>query len=268
MINLYQIVRVFCPIIFSALLFAVVPFSVLALTYSNSYDSGGNLTESRVSTNSTYSGRDSQGRDTFMDYGCSGSCSGYGDNISFRGGGGQGGGSGSSNYYPRSPTGSNGDGGSGGGACDGNECDAPVCVTSTCNTSATNYCKVAIRGTRSSCDFSGGFSVAPICRVTAPSAPADTTCVNYPLDQDTALVLDPTIVRTGNETTISWDLGDMNYPPACTLTGHGLDTFVFKPEDKTGSTVVTVTGPHQYTLTCGTSEVRKDIRVLPVLYES
>lgn len=74
---------------------------VHATTYSNTYDSEGNLTSSSVTTGSTYVGTDDDGNHVHMDYGCAGDCDPNDPNINFRVGSSDNGDGGSS--YPAFP---------------------------------------------------------------------------------------------------------------------------------------------------------------------
>lgn len=131
----------------------------------------------------------------------------------------------------------------------------PSCSTPTLCGSAPNFCGQTGPGTRTSCSA---------CTATVPP---NTLCTSLPLDPDNALDISPTLVRTGSDVAISWDLGQ-NYPPNCTLSGKGFESFTFASTDSTGTRSVLVAGPHQYTLECGTSIIRQEVRVLPILYES
>ncbi|MFT5849934.1 MAG: hypothetical protein ACI9H6_000762 [Patiriisocius sp.] len=140
------------------------------------------------------------------------------------------------------------------GVCSGGS--PPSDYIGSCSSPA-NYCGMVNSSARIRCD-----------NVCIGSTPANTLCTGLPLDADDALVISPSIVREGDDITISWDLG-MNYPPVCTLTGsHISPTFSFGAGDRTGSMTITVTGPHQYTLSCGSSEVIKTVRILPALFET
>lgn len=97
--------------------------------------------------------------------------------------------------------------------------------------------------------------------------PADEACTNLDLPDD-ALVIEPPIVRTGDDIAVSWNLG-LNYPSNCTIEGPGIDVTFTGPEDATGTVEgITVTGPHRYELTCGTSYRAEDVQLLPEIYDS
>ncbi len=105
----------------------------------------------------------------------------------------------------------------------------------------------------------------------AGPTPSDSLCTSQPLGPG-SVVINPTVVRIGETVTISWDTGT-NYPPLCTITGTdiggpGINTYTFAANEQTGSRTVTVSGPHQYTLTCGTVSATETVMVLPTLYES
>lgn len=177
-------------------------------------------------------------------------------------------------------------GGGGGGGEPANSCNANK--GNSCN-SSPNYCGKTNTGTIScsgSCsatppsDYTGSCSVSSnycgqpgggdlrcdgTCVNTTPPPP-DTNCNNFTLGDD-ALNIAPPLVRKGADVVISWDLG-LNFPTNCTLEGPNLGGFTFGPNDQTGSVTVTVTGPHRYTLTCGTESISKDVRILPELYET
>lgn len=101
--------------------------------------------------------------------------------------------------------------------------------------------------------------------------PADNLCTNQPLGPG-AVTISPTVVRVGDTVTVSWDVGT-NYPPNCTITGPRIggpttNTYTLAANERTGSRTITVQGPHQYTVTCGTATASESVIVLPNLYES
>jgi hypothetical protein len=127
-------------------------------------------------------------------------------------------------------------------------------------TSSANQCGMTNTG-QSHC-------TSGACSVTTP---ADSLCTNQPLGPG-SVTISPTVVRVGGPVTVSWDVGT-NYPPACTITGTNvggpsINTYTFALNEQTGGRIITVQGPHQYTLTCGTASASATIRVLPALYES
>lgn len=141
----------------------------------------------------------------------------------------------------------------GGGTC---SCDInyPSC------TSGSNYCGMTTSGNFAcgSCVDESGNSLTP---------PADIDCNNLALP-DNALVITPPLVRSGDSIDISWNLG-LNYPTNCTLEGPGINVVFTGPSDATGTiNDVVVTGPHRYTLSCGTQQRTEDLKLLPNIEES
>lgn len=126
--------------------------------------------------------------------------------------------------------------------------------------SAANYCGQTTAGTR---------SCSGVCSVSA--APSNSTCTNFPLGPGgggDGLTVSPLVVRPGDSATVIWDVGPSNLPANCTLIGAGIPNN-FQLTGRTGSYLVAnVTGPHQYTLRCGTAVTTEGVRVLPVIYES
>jgi len=149
-------------------------------------------------------------------------------------------------------------GGDGGSGTD--NYGTPVCVPviTSCQGPASQLCGDTNTGTRNSC--AGGCNAAAF---------SDTLCQDNTLDSQ-SLTLDPELVRTGNTTEITWDLGE-NHFSNCTLTGSSLPPG-FTITTQTGSVeTLAVTGPHRYTLSCGSSPEANqsvDLRVLPTIFES
>ncbi len=140
------------------------------------------------------------------------------------------------------------------GATVANEYTGPSC------TSAANICGMTNTG-QSHCTNNS-------CNATKP---ADNLCTNQPLGPG-AVSISPTVVRVGDTVTVSWDVGT-NYPPNCTITGPRIggpttNTYTLLANERTGSRTITVQGPHQYTVTCGTATATESVIVLPNLYES
>ena len=96
--------------------------------------------------------------------------------------------------------------------------------------------------------------------------PPNSTCTNFPLD-DNSLVLNPEVVREGDDFDISWNTGQ-NFPANCTLTGPNIEVTLSSIDDLTGTVTTTATGPHVYTLACGTESVTKTLKILPTITES
>lgn len=139
--------------------------------------------------------------------------------------------------------------------CDGT-CSVAAPSDYTGNECPSNYCGMT-GGGQELCDGTceGGTPVP------------DTECTDLPLPDD-ALVIEPPIVRTGDDIAVSWNLG-LNYPTNCTIEGPGIDVTFTGPEDATGTVEgITVTGPHRYELTCGTSYRAEDVQLLPEIYDS
>jgi len=165
-------------------------------------------------------------------------------------------------------------------SCDGSSCDVDSTLYPpiTCP-SLSNMCGQTNAGIQSC----GG-----ICSATAPP---DSNCSGITLDDPGSLIITPELVRIGDEITINWDL-KTNYPPNCNITGpmqpanvvsntsngtfsagNTVFTFSGNPgavpyDDSTGTMVIKVTGPHQYTVSCGGTTVQKEVQVLPVIFES
>ncbi len=96
--------------------------------------------------------------------------------------------------------------------------------------------------------------------------PPNSTCTNFPLD-DNSLVLNPEVVREGDDFDISWNTGQ-NFPANCTLTGPNIEVTLSSIDDLTGTVTTTATGPHVYTLACGTESITKALKILPTITES
>lgn len=137
----------------------------------------------------------------------------------------------------------------------GSSCDCNV----TYPNCPSNYCGMAASG-----NFVCGSCVDDTGN--ALTIPSDTECTNLTLPPD-ALVIVPPIVRKGDTVDISWNLG-LNYPTNCTLEGPGINVVFTGPSDATGTiNDVTVTGPHRYTLACGTQQRTEDVKLLPNIQE-
>lgn len=74
--------------------------------------------------------------------------------------------------------------------------------------------------------------------------------------------VDPSIVRPGDSTTITWK----NATGACTLTGPGVN--MAGMTESTGSVDVTVNGESTYTITCPGGSDSATVKVLPVIQET
>lgn len=150
-------------------------------------------------------------------------------------------------------------GGSCGTTVSNNQCGIPVSVSGTYRCAST---------------FAQRTCAAP---ASVPVATLQAPCVNIN-DFGTTnvrVVVNPTIVREGSSTVVTWDLGtSRNYHGNCTLTGVGVrggtinETLTLP--SRTGSvTIAEVRGPHQYTLACGTAATMSvSLRVIPSVYES
>jgi hypothetical protein len=107
------------------------------------------------------------------------------------------------------------------------------------------------------------------CEVGTSWDTSDGRCLGIPAGPLT-ITLNPSLVRKGNTTVISWDTG-VHPATNCTITGSSLpDGFTLTTQ--TGSVeTLPITGPHRYTLSCGPSPEANqfvDVRVLPTIYES
>ncbi len=141
-----------------------------------------------------------------------------------------------------------------------NDFNGASCVT------AANYCGMTNSGSRYCSLTDATYGSTCGSGDTPLSPPPDSACTSLPLPPD-ALTANPPVVRIGDEVTISWNLGD-NFPPNCTITGTGVSGTIFTDTDRTGSRTFTVSGPHQYNLTCGASSAQLNLIVLPTIYES
>ena len=141
-------------------------------------------------------------------------------------------------------------GGGGGGGGGGGSTD-PVVTGDSCT--ATNYCGMTGTGIVES----SGFCTA--------LPPPDTACTNGALPDD-ALVIDPPITKINDDISLLWDIGTFNHPPNCTLSGPQIGTIILSTQ--TGSTTVTVLGPHVFTLTCGTAQVQAKVRLISLPFET
>ncbi|MFT7507204.1 MAG: hypothetical protein ACI92I_000344 [Acidimicrobiales bacterium] len=158
---------------------------------------------------------------------------------------------------------------------DGSTSDIPGTWTSegsgscTCRPNLTacspaNYCNMKNTGIAScgSCYAANGEVV---------TAPSDSLCVENL--SDNALSINPPLVRNNGTATLVWNVGS-NYPADCTLEGpHISNPFAAVTEANALSfqmgtiEINPVTGPHNYTLTCRTSSISKQIRILPAFEE-
>lgn len=118
---------------------------------------------------------------------------------------------------------------------------------------AENYCGMTGSGTIESDGF---------CNA---SPPPDSECTSAPFPED-PLVLDPPVVNIGDEETIIWDVGPENFPANCTLSGPQIGSMSLPSQ--TGSTTITVQGPHVYTLECGDTRAQIQLRLLGAIYET
>jgi len=137
-------------------------------------------------------------------------------------------------------------GGSGGGGGGGSVFEGDGC-------SALNYCGQIGLGTVQSDGF---------CTATPPP---NSECTNGEFPED-ALTINPDLVRVGNDVVISYDVGEFNYPPNCTLSGAS-PVGVMSLTTQTGTVNVTALGPNFFTLACGTENAEAKIKITGTVQE-
>jgi len=157
-------------------------------------------------------------------------------------GGGNGGGSGSGGGSSSSSSSSGSSSGDGDvSAFEGDECNS------------LNYCDQIGLGTVQSDGF---------CTATPPP---NSECTNGEFPED-ALTINPDLVRVGNDVVISYDVGEFNYPPNCTLSGAS-PVGVMSLTTQTGTVNVTALGPNFFTLACGTENAEAKINITGTVQE-